>query len=108
MTYRSRGWRIFQWAVAAISTLSALRLYDVQELMAAFIIFAFLLACLALVVLAVALLGDVVETAVLCAGTNISALGRAVQRSWKSAEATPIGQQPVVSGAIHARQSNHQ
>jgi small-conductance mechanosensitive channel len=108
MSYRRRQWRALKWVFLAISTLSALRLFFVREVIAAVIIFCLVFACLAVVLTVTVLMGHVVDTAVLRASASVNAFGNLAQRSWENAEAIPLGERLTSLAGIHTRQSNHQ
>jgi len=86
MIDRTSRRKIFKWTVAATIALIATHLFFVQELIAAFVIFSILFACLAGLVLIVLLLDHAVQTALDWAEVYVRAFGRASRRSWERAE----------------------
>jgi hypothetical protein len=69
--------KISNWIVVAAAVLMALRLYIVQQLLAAFLIFSALFACIAVVVLILFLLDHAWQVGV----TRAVAYGRAIGRT---------------------------
>jgi hypothetical protein len=80
MIHRIWNRRNFNWMLFATGSVIALRLFFVQELVAAFIIFSVVFAFLAAVLLALFLVGHGVETAVLSAGKYVTAIGHTAAR----------------------------
>jgi DNA-binding protein len=86
MNYRISRGKIFKWIALAVSALIAMRLFFVQQLIAAFLIFSVLFACIATVVLIVFVLDRVVQIAFARGEIYLKAFGRAVRRAWEPAE----------------------
>jgi hypothetical protein len=91
MNYWISQRKIFKWIVLTTTALIAVRVYYVQELIAAFVIFSLLFACLAGVVLIVFLLDHAAQTALAWAEVCVRTFGRAARRGWESAEKLPVG-----------------
>jgi len=81
MIDRTSRRKIFKWTVAATIALIATRLFFVQELIAVFVIFSILFACLAGVVLIVFLLEHAAQTALDWVEVYVRAFGRASRRN---------------------------
>jgi hypothetical protein len=77
--------------VAAATVLMVLRLYIVQQLLAAFLIFSALFACIAVVVLILFLLDHAWQVGVTRAEAYIRAIGRSVGASREPAEGVDAG-----------------
>jgi hypothetical protein len=86
MNYWNSHRKIFKWIVVAATALIATRLFFVQQLIAAFLIFSVLFACITGLVLIVYLLDDAARAAFDWAEVCMRAFGRAARRSWESAE----------------------
>lgn len=72
--------KAFKWTVLATTTLLVMRLFFVQQLIAAFLIFSLLFACLAVVVLILFALDLAWRTALAKAEAYAMVLGRSVHR----------------------------
>jgi hypothetical protein len=79
-----------KWIVVAATVLMALRLFIVQQLLAAFLIFSALFACIAVVVLILFLLDCAWQVGVTRADAYARALGRAASPSREPAEGIAI------------------
>ena len=82
-----------KWIVVAATVLMALRLFIVQQLLAAFLIFSALFACIAVVVLILFLLDHAWQVGVSRAEAYIRAIGRPAGPSRVPAEGLAIRQQ---------------
>jgi energy-converting hydrogenase Eha subunit C len=107
MSHGRQRRRVLKWVGIAATILGALRLFLVQELIAALIIFSTVFAFMAVVLATATLLAHAAEGSVLWVGTFIRAFGNVVRRGWDNAEPIFIGQRFLNPGAIHARRSNH-
>jgi hypothetical protein len=76
MNYQALRKEIFRWIVLACAAWMALRLYFVQELIAAFFIFSILFACVAAVVLVVFMMDHAAQIAFAWAEAFMRAFGR--------------------------------
>jgi hypothetical protein len=90
MNYWISQRKIFKWIVLTTTVLIAVRVYYVQELIAAFVIFSLLFACLAGVVLIVFLLDHAAQTALAWAEVCVRAFGRVARRGWERAEVPTV------------------
>jgi hypothetical protein len=81
MIYRTSRGKIYTWAVLAAIALIATRLFFVQEMIAAFVIFSVLFACTAVVALIVFLVDRAVQTALDWAEAYVRVFGQAARRS---------------------------
>jgi len=79
-----------KWIVVAAAVLMALRLYIVQQLLAAFLIFSALFACIAVVVLILFLLDHAWQVGVIRAEAYVRAIGRPADPSREPAEGVAI------------------
>lgn len=82
--------KILNRIVVAATVLMALRLYIVQQLLAAFLIFSALFACIAVVVLILFLLDHAWQVGVTRAEAYIRAIGRPASPSLEPAEGVAI------------------
>lgn len=78
--------KILKWIVVGAAALMAMRLFVVQQLVAAFLIFSVLFACLAFVALIFFLLDQAYQIALARADVYMRAIGRAARRAWEPAE----------------------
>ncbi len=76
--------------VLATTALIAMRLFFVQQLIAAFLLFSVLFACIACVALIVFLLDEAVQTALAWAEMFMRAFRRAAWRGWEPAEGVAL------------------
>jgi hypothetical protein len=86
MNYRIAHGKMFKWILLTTTALIAMRVYYVQELIVAFLIFSVLFACIACVVLILFLLDQAYQMVLARAEMYVSAYGRAVRRGWERAE----------------------
>jgi uncharacterized membrane protein len=82
--------KILNWIVVAAAVLMALRLYIVQQLLAAFLIFSALFACIAVLVLILVLLDHASQVGVTRAQAYVRAIGLPADPSRKPAEGVAI------------------
>jgi hypothetical protein len=71
--------------MVAVIALIATHLFFVQELIAEFVIFSVLFACIAVVVLILFLLDHAIQTTLDWVEVYVKAFGRATRRSWERA-----------------------
>jgi hypothetical protein len=81
MIYRISRRNIYKWAVVAAIALIVTRLFFVQELITALVIFSVLFACVAIAVLMVFLVDHAVQTVLDWAEAYVRAFGQAARRS---------------------------
>ena len=79
-----------KWIVIAATVLMALRLFIVQQMLAAFLIFSGLFACIAVVVLILFLLDHAWQVGVTRAEAYVKAIGRPADPSREPAEGVVI------------------
>src|SRR5258708_34927495 len=90
MNFRISHWKPFKRMVLATTALIAMRLFFVQQLIAAFLLFSVLFACIACVALIVFLLDEAVQTALAWAEMFMRAFRRAAWRGWEPAEGVSL------------------
>jgi hypothetical protein len=95
--------KILNWIVVAATVLMALRLFIVQQLLAAFLIFSALFACIAVVVLILFLLDHAWQVGFTRAEAYIRAIGRPVRPSREPAEGVAIRRRYQ---SLHGRRHN--
>jgi hypothetical protein len=86
MNYRISRGKIFKWIVLAVTALLAMRLFFVQQLIAAFLIFSVLFACIAAVLLILFVVDHAVQIAFAQAGAYMRTFSHAARRGWEPAE----------------------
>jgi hypothetical protein len=86
MSYWISHRNIIKWAMMAAAGLLATRLFFVQEMMAALLIFSVAFACVAVVALFVFVVDHAVLTALGGVDILAKAFGRVARRSWERAE----------------------
>ena len=92
MIYRIWQTKTFKWTVLITAAMKAVRLFFVQELIAAFLIFSVVFICLTGVLLIVFLLGHVVDRGLAWAGAHKRHFGHAARRGRESVEALAVNQ----------------
>jgi hypothetical protein len=90
MNYRISKRKMFKWIGLTAAALIAVRVYFVQEMIVASIIFSALFACLAFVVLIFFLLDHAYQIALARAAVYMRTYGRAARQGWGSAERLPV------------------
>jgi hypothetical protein len=91
MNYWISHRKIFKRIALAATALMAIQLYFVQELIAAFLIFSTLFACIAVVVLIFFLLDQAWQATLDQVEIHARAFGRAARRSWERTEGLAMG-----------------
>jgi hypothetical protein len=91
MNFRISHRKTFKRMALATTALIAIRLFFVQQLIAAFLLFSVLFACIACVALILFLLDEAVQTALAWAEMFMRAFGRAAWRGWELAEGVALG-----------------
>jgi uncharacterized MnhB-related membrane protein len=81
MNYQFSRKKIFQWIYAAAAALIAMRMFFVQQLIAAFLLFSALSACIAVVVLILFMLDHAWQVAFARAEVYVRAFGRPAPRT---------------------------
>ena len=105
MNYEALRREIFRWIVLACAACMALRVYFVQQLIAAFFIFSILFACVAAVALVVFMMDHAAQIAFARAEAFMRALGRqarpgkaAVNGRATAGMLTPIHEHRIATG----------